>query len=624
MILNKKNLKIYPAMIVLTALLSGCHTDNDSSSSSELPVSASIYATTPISVGNTGHLSISLNYNNMLSFPIGTTNDSRQVTITDTVKDGNCHILLPYSPMSIGELNVDGSTHTIKLFAGEQACKNLLSFTIAGSNENPQYEISTVGSATANIELEGLSGNIVTGSDKGTEFKIHFSKSDPWQVLDAQKYTVKTDANNVTFSNGGACTLDQENDTCDIKATILENQNVGQYKLLITKENETTVDPSSDNIEYYVYGNEWGSITASFSSTCGISKGNDINKVYCWGDNQYGQLGNGTNTDSSVPVAVTDSGALDFKQISTGSSSTCGIAADNKTYCWGRNDAGQLGNGTNTDSNVNVPVEVTDSGARDFKQIVATGHAFVCGITADNKTYCWGRNNYGQLGDGTEINRNVPVEVTDSEDLDFKQISTGSSSTCGIAADNKTYCWGYNRYGELGDGTEINRNVPVEVTDSGARDFKQISTGYSYHRCGIAVDHKTYCWGKNQYGQLGDGSKTDRNVPVEVTDSEDLDFKQVSVASNATCGIAADNKTYCWGRNQYGQLGNRTNTDSSVPVEVTDSEARDFKQISTGSGSMCGIAADHKTYCWGRNDYGQLGDGTKIDSSVPIIITHYS
>jgi hypothetical protein len=307
MILNKKNLKIYGILIILTILLSGCHTDNDdSSSSSSLTVSATIDAPTQISVGDTGELSILLHYSNMLSFPIGTSNDSRTVTITDTVMDGNCHILLPRSPMSIQDLNVDGSTHTIRLIAGSNGCMNSLSFEISGSNDKPENRViytQNIGSATANVALQDLSGNIIPGSDQGTQFKIHFSKSNPWNVLQAQKYSVTTNAASVTFSNNATCTLNQATDTCDIIATIPAIQNSGQYNLEIKKENE--VDPSSDNIEYHIYGNQWKEISAGGYHSCGIAEDNNTNTTYCWGLNSSGHLGDGNNTDSSIPAAVT-------------------------------------------------------------------------------------------------------------------------------------------------------------------------------------------------------------------------------------------------------------------------------------------------------------------------------
>lgn len=196
-------------------------------------------------------------------------------------------------------------------------------------------------------------------------------------------------------------------------------------------------------------------------------------KAYCWGSNSYGQLGTGNTNSSSVPVQVNMSGVLDgktIKSISTSGVNTCVIASDDKAYCWGYNSSGQLGNGNN--SNSIIPVAVDTSGVLNGKNIqsISVGGSHTCLITTEGKPYCWGRNDVLQLGNYSSVqaaelyygeDSNIPVEVNLSENLagkTFKEISASSPSTpykntCAISTDNKTYCWGEKSSGKIGTGS---------------------------------------------------------------------------------------------------------------------------------------------------------------------------
>ena len=192
-------------------------------------------------------------------------------------------------------------------------------------------------------------------------------------------------------------------------------------------------------------------------------------KAYCWGHNGFGQLGNNNTVNSLTPVAVDTAGVLaskTIKQIASGGISSCVIASDDKAYCWGSNNFGQLGNGNLKNSSTPTPVSTTGVLAgKTIKQITA-GTEFTCAIASDDKAYCWGSNSSGQLGNNSTINSGVPVAVNTSGVLagkTIKQISAGSSHTCAIASDDKAYCWGSNSSGELGNNSTINSGVPTHV-----------------------------------------------------------------------------------------------------------------------------------------------------------------
>ena len=362
-------------------------------------------------------------------------------------------------------------------------------------------------------------------------------------------------------------------------------------------------------------------ISAGENHTCVIASGG----AYCWGNNGNGKLGNSTNTNSNVPVAVTLTGVLAGKTItaiSAGTNHTCAIASG-AAYCWGYNYNGQLGNSSTGDSN--FPVAVTLTGVLAGKTITAisAGTNHTCAI-ASGAAYCWGYNYNGQLGNGSNTNSNVPAAVTGLlSDKTVTAISAGSGHTCAIAS-GAAYCWGNNYNGQLGNGSNTNSNVPVAVTSTGVltgKTITSISAG-SNHTCAIASG-AAYCWGNNGSGKLGNSSTGDSNFPVAVTSTGVLTGKtitSISAGSNHTCAIASG-ATYCWGSNYYGALGNGSTENSNFPVATVNTLLKEGTtyEISAGSGHTCAIASG-AAYCWGNNVLGQLGNGSSANSNLPIAI----
>jgi alpha-tubulin suppressor-like RCC1 family protein len=339
----------------------------------------------------------------------------------------------------------------------------------------------------------------------------------------------------------------------------------------------------------------------SFDQTCGVTTDN---RAYCWGN---GRPGNGTISQNPRPVLVF--GGLPIRQVSVGAHHICAVTTDNQAYCWGDNSTGQVGDGTTTDRLVPVPV----AGGLQFRQVSAGGE-HSCGLTTDNRAYCWGDNYEGQLGDGTgyptNTQRLTPVAVVGGHR--FRQVSAGFIHSCGVTPTYQAFCWGSNRKGELGDGTNVGQRLkPVAV--AGGHSFRQLSAGWE-HTCAVTIGSRAFCWGDGSDGQIGDGKTYLRFTPRAVAGG--LLFSRVSAGVFSTCGETTNNRAYCWGTNTYGGLGDGTTNWHSTPVAVRSGLY--FRQLSAGGFYACGVTPASVAYCWGWNYYGQLGDGTTTDRSTPV------
>ncbi len=395
--------------------------------------------------------------------------------------------------------------------------------------------------------------------------------------------------------------------------------------------------------------NGWRQIASSNNHTCAISY--DY-RAYCWGYNGNGQLGIGNITDSNVPVRVIDTGVMtgkNIKSIAVGSSHTCAITFDGQLYCWGANTSGQLGNTSNTDSS--VPVSPTNTALPLLGKTiisVAAGISHTCVLASDGLVSCWGSGTYGQLGDNTLVTKNYPVAVNmvnGTSALYGKtvlSIAVGGYHTCVIASDSLVYCWGYNVNGQVGFNDTNNKQVPVavnmvsgtsalygktvrKITANGVSEAGA-TIGYG-HTCVIASDSLPYCWGYNAKGQIGNNAVANRLAPTAVNVAGVLASKTVlSIAANSqsTCVIASDSKPYCWGYNNVSQLGNGNTTDSLVPIQSTSAVPSDGStaiSVSSGSYNSCLIASNYQSYCWGLNTNGQIGDGSNVNKSTATLVS---
>lgn len=248
-------------------------------------------------------------------------------------------------------------------------------------------------------------------------------------------------------------------------------------------------------------------------------------------------------------------------------------------------------------------------------QMVAGGGDHSCGLGAGTEAYCWGWNRFGQLGHAGSffVPSFTPVRV--SGGLDFRAVTAGRNHSCGITTAGSAYCWGQDSLGQLGNGGNRNRNVPVAV--AGGFTFQSVTAG-NRHSCAVTMAGAAYCWGENAWGQLGDATTTTSGVPVAV--SGGFTFHSVTAGGYHSCGVTTAGSAYCWGANTDGQLGigTSTPTPSSTPVAVTGGLT--FQAVSNGLIHSCGVTTSEEAYCWGNNNSGQRGDGGNTLSTVPIMV----
>ena len=330
--------------------------------------------------------------------------------------------------------------------------------------------------------------------------------------------------------------------------------------------------------------------------------------VQCWGYNLNGQLGDGTTTYSSVPVSVSglSSGVA---WIAAGWRHTCAVTTGGGVQCWGDNDEGELGNGTNTDSSVPVGVSGLSSGV----VAVDTGRHHTCAVTTGGGVQCWGYAAYGRLGDGSGTDSNVPVAVTGLSS-GVAAIALGGSHSCALTTEGGVWCWGYNGAGQLGDGTTaVLRAVPVPV--SGLSSGVALISAYN-HTCAVTTGGRLKCWGYNVYGQLGDGTTTDRTAPVAVPGLP-RGVVGIATGSTHTCALWKRGGVQCWGNNDDGQLGDGRTTYRTLPVGVADLSSS-AAAVATGVEHTCALTLAGGVQCWGYNGSGQLGDGTTMQRGVPV------
>ena len=406
---------------------------------------------------------------------------------------------------------------------------------------------------------------------------------------------------------------------------------------------ETTVTP----------GNIFGTLktTDEVITKNGVKKKNEDwfidkkGKVYKWGENDCGQLGNGTTTNSSNPICINDveSSPLSGKNIVDiyGSSTMIARDSDGKLYTWGWNRNGQLGNGTTENSSMPICISDIENSPLSGKDIVDV-HIYdyiIIAKDSNGKLYSWGYNNSGQLGNGTTENSSMPVCISDIEGSPLNgknivKVYADYSTMIVKDSDGKLYSWGYNGYGQLGNGTTTNSSMPVCISDikNSPLKGKNIVDVHNYGYRIIAKDSngKLYSWGENYYGQLGNGTTANSSMPICISDIENSPLREKNIVNiywDANTIIAKDSngKLYSWGRNNFGQLGNGTTENSSMPICISDMENRPLngKNIVDVYADYTMIAKDSngKLYSWGDNDSGKLGNGTTTNSSMPICIS---
>jgi alpha-tubulin suppressor-like RCC1 family protein len=322
--------------------------------------------------------------------------------------------------------------------------------------------------------------------------------------------------------------------------------------------------------------------------------------LWAWGRNDSGQVGDGTNNNVLTPKMIT--GYNDWVKVSAGYSHSVGIRSNGTLWAWGKNSYGQLGDGTTIDRN--VPVQIgTDTDWVD----VACGADYTLALKSDGTLWAWGRNNYGQLGDGTTTDRLTPTKIGTSKA--WVKISAGWDHSLAIKSDGSLWAWGNNSYGQLGIGNKTNINIPVQV--GWDRDWSDVKAGWN-HSIGIKTDGSLWAWGSNILGQIGDGTTTDRTSPVLISPSG---WSYACGGSNYTIGVKTEGTLWGWGNNSFGQLGDGTYDDKKIPSQIgTDNQ---WLGVACGASHTIAVKKDGTLWTWGSNSFGQLGNGTTSSTNMP-------
>ena len=337
----------------------------------------------------------------------------------------------------------------------------------------------------------------------------------------------------------------------------------------------------------------------------------DAGAVWCWGAGTGGETGSGDFSASRVPVPVADL-ASGVSAITAGLLHTCARLASGGIVCWGIGDMGELGHGRLEPYDFPAPVLGLVAATQ-----VATTFSSSCALSAQGSVWCWGANSLGQLGDGTNRQRLSPVQTLDLGDT-ATDLQAGGGHVCVLTAGGAVKCWGSNDYGEIGDGTQIDRSAPTLVSGLGG-GVLAIAVGGD-HTCALTVAHAVLCWGLNNQGQVGDGTLVNRRLTPVAVVGLSSGVAAITAGDEHTCALLDGGAVQCWGANTYGQLGLGTRTTTRTPQTVTGLTGP-VAALDAGVTHTCALTALGAALCWGGNAQGALGDGSGIDSTTPVQVS---
>ncbi|MFG2116222.1 RCC1 domain-containing protein [Streptomyces sp. NPDC048718] len=338
-----------------------------------------------------------------------------------------------------------------------------------------------------------------------------------------------------------------------------------------------------------------------------------------WGDNSAGQLGDGTTTARATPVAVALPDDVQLTAIAPGYRDSLALTSDGRVYAWGANDFGQAGNGTTVSSS--TPVEA-DLPPGTVVTAIAAGGFHSLALTSDGRVYAWGRNNWGQLGDGTTIDRSTPVEVRLPSGTEITAITAGTTGNFSLAltSDGRVLGWGLNNGGQLGNGTSTGvapNPTPAEALLPPGTDITVLAAG-GVHTLALTSDGRVLAWGINQEGDLGDGTRNPHYTPIETHIPAGTKVTAIAAGSYHSLAVTSDGRVLGWGANWAGQLGDGTLDRQLSPVYADLPAGIHATDVKGDFDHSLALTADGHVYSWGGNDFGQLGDGTTEPSTTPV------
>ena len=357
--------------------------------------------------------------------------------------------------------------------------------------------------------------------------------------------------------------------------------------------------------------------------------------LWMWGDNGNGKLGDGSDQDRPIPINISDQENDPFDeaqitQVVVGDQHSAAIDENGDLWMWGDNKYGQLGNGTNGPPSytpINISQQINNPLGETRIEQVSLGHLHSAAIDEDGNLWMWGWNSRSQLGDGSTTNSSTPINISILDDENeiygqtITQVALGYDYSGAIDSTGDLWMWGDNGNGQLGDGTNEKSSTPINITDKhgsslAAKTIDQVVLG-EYHSAAIDEDGDLWVWGANEYGQLGNGSTTSSSTPINISDDQNLDqfegktIEQVALGRYHSAAIDEDDNLWMWGRNNNGQLTNEIEgTHSSTPINITAQfDNKKIEQVTLGSGHSGAIDSNGDLWMWGNNYYGQLGNG---------------
>jgi len=337
--------------------------------------------------------------------------------------------------------------------------------------------------------------------------------------------------------------------------------------------------------------------------------------VWTWGGNYRGQLGDGTQTNSSIPLQVQGLSGKTITQIAAGKEHMVALDSEGKVWAWGNNYYKQLGDGTETDSFTPVQVQ----GLSGTITAISAKEYYTMALDSEGKVWAWGSNSYGQLGNGTSENNFTPVQVQGLSGKTISAIAAGRYDTAALASDGTVWTCGRNSSHQLGDGTTTLRKTMGQVQGLDGVHIQAISVG-KMHMAALDNSGNVWTWGSDTYGELGVGTTTfgitGTGTPEKVPGL--TDFVAISTGDNSTAALDSAGKVWTWGYNNYGQLGNGTTADSNTPLQVGGLSGAVC--IAAGESHMAALKNEGTLWTWGGgyDNYGLLGNGTTQNSSIPV------
>ncbi|WP_413581908.1 Ig-like domain-containing protein [Bdellovibrio sp. HCB288] len=524
------------------------------------------------------------------------------------------------------------------------AASGTLSFTIAAGAANNSGTNSAAVTAGTSVTV---SNPVTVGwtnpaavTQKGTSsnsqpFAVSLNQALAYDVtLKVQPISLFTTAASGTDYTLGASTITipAGATTASLPATYAGNNTPGSSKIIQLAITDVTATGAAPGVSTQVARRlvfdqtsnlKFSSISSNTSTTCGILSDKSMK---CWGQNQSGQVGDGTSTQRSTPTTV--SGGISWAQVSASQSWVCAISdasasPANALYCWGSNSP-SLGKSGSTSSNIPLLID----GSNTYQQ-VSIGSRHGCAIRTDGTLLCWGLNSSGQVGDGST------TAVSDMKVIDaankYQDISLGTLHTCGVTTANLLRCWGENGDYQVGDNSTTDRTLPVSLLSTTA--FSKAAAGAS-HSCAITTTGQLYCWGNNNYGAAGSTSpSTLKRFPYQMDNG--VVYTSVTAGFQYTCGITSTNVLKCWGNGAFGMLPlgrlrpalNAATSGAPIVIDSGVSYAQasvsftglTSPSIITGI-SACALTTDGMLKCWGSNQYGQLANGANSYPSTPVTI----